>query len=238
MAIPKYHEFMKPVLVLLNDNQEHSLSELYVKLSRHFKLTDLEKEETLPSGKQLVYKNRIGWALTYLKKATLIDSPKRASFKIGELGKSVLIENPIVIDQKYLMKFDSFKAFKIKSDNSIGDSLQDEIASPGESPQDSLDRAYKTIINTLTDDVLNEVINQSPEFFERLVVDLLVRMGYGGSKIENSQVLGRTGDEGIDGVIKEDKLGFDKIYIQAKRWGIDSKVGRPELQSFVGVLIG
>lgn len=238
MAIPKYHEFMKPILLLLSDKKEHKLSELFEKLSLHFVLTDLEKEEPLPSGKQLVYKNRIGWALTYLKKATLVVTPKRATFLISESGEAVLVENPEIIDQDYLMRFDSFREFKSKTDDFGGDNPQAVVASPGESPQDSLDRAYKTIISTLTDDILNEIINQSPEFFERLVVDLLVKMGYGGSKIENSQVLGRTGDEGIDGVIREDKLGFEKIYIQAKRWGVDSTVGSPELQKFVGALTG
>lgn len=136
------------------------------------------------------------------------------------------------------MKFDSFKGFKKNIDDPVNDDQQIVVTPSGESPQDMLDRAYKAITSTLTDDVLNEVMNQSPDFFEKLVVDLLVTMGYGGSKIENSQVLGKSGDEGIDGVIKEDKLGFDKIYIQAKRWDADRTVGRPEIQKFVGALTG
>ena len=238
MAIPKYHEFMKPILLLLKDETPHKRSDMYEKFAIQFRLTEEEKEEWLPSGKQQVYKNRIGWALTYLKKANLIESPTRATFTITDSGKSVLKENPVVVDQEYLMKFDSFKGFKKNIDDSVNDDQQIVVTPSGESPQDMLDRAYKAITSTLTDDVLNEVMNQSPDFFEKLVVDLLVTMGYGGSKIENSQVLGKTGDEGIDGVIKEDKLGFDKIYIQAKRWDVDRTVGRPEIQKFVGALTG
>ena len=238
MAIPKYHEFMKPILILLGDETPHKRSDMYEKFVLQFHLTEEEKEEWLPSGKQKVYKNRIGWALTYLKKANLIESPTRATFIITELGKSVLKEKPETIDQEFLMKFDSFKGFKKNIDNPDDEDKPIVVTSSGESPQDMLDRAYKAITSTLTDDVLNEVMNQSPDFFEKLVVDLLVTMGYGGSKIENSQVLGKTGDEGIDGVIKEDKLGFDKIYIQAKRWDVDRTVGRPEIQKFVGALTG
>lgn len=238
MAIPKYHEFMKPILLLLKDETPHKRSDMYEKFAIQFRLTEEEKEEWLPSGKQQVYKNRIGWALTYLKKANLIESPTRATFIITDSGKSVLKENPEVVDQEYLMKFDSFKGFKKNIDDPVSDDQQIVVTPSGESPQDMLDRAYKAITSTLTDDVLNEVMNQSPDFFEKLVVDLLVTMGYGGSKIENSQVLGKTGDEGIDGVIKEDKLGFDKIYIQAKQWDVNRTVGRPEIQKFVGALTG
>lgn len=195
-------------------------------------------EEIIPSGKQLLYKSRIGWALTYLKKAKLVESPARASFRITKLGQSVILENPLVIDRNYLKKYEGFKKFigNVEEDTLISGNIDNDLLD--ESLQDLFDRAYKTISNTLADDVLMEVMNHSPYFFEKLVVDLLVSMGYGGSKFENSQILGKSGDEGIDGVIKEDKLGFDKIYIQAKRWDIDRTVGRPELQKFVGALTG
>lgn len=238
MAIPKYHEFMKPVLELLEDNHIHKLVDIYNVLALKFELTEEELEEMLPSSKQLVYKNRIGWALTYLKKAKVIESPARSSYRITELGHNILDDNPEVVNPNYLKRFEGFQTFiNSTSDNTL---LDNDISGIGsdESPQDLLDRAYKTISNTLADDLLTEVMNQSPDFFEKLVVDLLVSMGYGGSKIENSQVLGRSGDEGIDGVIKEDKLGFDKIYIQAKRWETEKAVGRPELQKFVGALTG
>jgi restriction system protein len=229
---------MKPILELLKDNQFHKRADLYKVLALRFQLNEAELHEWLPSGKQLVYKNRIGWALTYLKKAKIIESPARASFRITELGHRVLDENPRVVDQNYLKKFEGFQSFiNSSTDNTL---LDEDVPDVGndESPQDLLDRAYMTISNTLTDDLLNEVMNQSSVFFERLVVDLLVSMGYGGSRTENSQVLGKSGDEGVDGVIKEDKLGFDEIYIQAKRWDIEKTVGRPELQKFVGALTG
>ncbi len=238
MAIPKYYEFMKPILEFLSDNQVYKRIAMYQHFAVKFQLTEAELQEWLPSGKQLLFNNRVGWALTYLKKAKLIDSPARASYRITELGQQVLAEDPQVIDQNFLKKFEDFQDF---IDGNSGDTLFDNDLSQlgsDDSPQDILERAYKTISNTLTSDLLIEVMNQSPSFFEKLVVDLLVTMGYGGSKIENSKVLGRSGDEGIDGVINEDKLGFDKIYIQAKRWDIDRTVGRPELQKFVGALTG
>lgn len=234
MSIPKFYELMKPILKILEDNKIHNRKEMYEIIIINFQLSKEEMEKRLPSGRQLVYKNRTGWALTYLKKAKLIESTARASFRITELGQTVLQENPNIIDQKYLKNFDGFEEFINNSHNILPVNKNDI----DESPQDMLDQAYSTISNTLADDLLNEIMNQTPDFFERLVVDLLVHMGYGGSDIENSQVLGKTGDEGIDGVIKEDKLGFDKIYIQAKRWDIKTTVGRPELQKFVGALTG
>ncbi len=239
MAIPKYYEFMKPALEIMRDNQIHKRRSLYEDLAMRFQLTEEELDERLPSGAQLVYKNRIGWALTYLKKAKVIESPTKANFKITELGHKVLGENPEVIDSNFLKKFESFQNFvKSTSNNEFLDSYITDMDSSGDSPQDLMDKAYKTISYALAEDLLMEVINQTPDFFEQLVVDLLVSMGYGGSKIENSQVLGKSGDEGIDGVIKEDKLGFDKIYIQAKRWDTEKTIGRPELQKFVGALTG
>lgn len=237
MAIPRYHEFMKPVLVLLSNDIQYSRSEIYSAMSDEFHLTDTEKEVWLPSKKQLVYKNRIGWALTYLKKAGLIDSTKKAYYFITPIGKKVVSENPIAIDNKYLQKFDTFKAF-IETSNG-DESTKIIIDSPkDDSPQDLMDKSYSRILSALEDDILSEVVSQSPEFFERLVVDLLLSMGYGGSQIQNGQVLGKSGDGGVDGVIKEDKLGFDKIYVQAKKWDINSTIGRPELQKFVGALSG
>lgn len=237
MAIPKYHEFMKPVLVLLNNDTLHSRSEIYLAMADEFQLTEAEREEWLSSKSQLVYKNRVAWALTYLKKAGLIDSPKKANFRITDAGKKVLHENPIAIDNKYLQKFNSFKEF-IDTSSGAGTAIVTIDNIKNDSPQDLMDIAYSQIIKTLEDDILIEVVSQSPDFFEKLVVDLLLSMGYGGSQIENGQVLGKSGDGGVDGVIKEDKLGFDKIYVQAKKWDMNSTIGRPELQKFVGALSG
>lgn len=238
MAIPKFHEFMKPLLVFLNDGKQRNRLEIYSAMSDVFKLTEAEKEEWLPSKNQLVYKNRIGWALTYLKKAGLIDSPKKAHFNITPQGKQVLIDNPAALNAKYLQKFESFQDFieTSKVDDSEVEPQRDSLID--DSPQDLMDKSYLQILGTLEDDLLSEVVTQSPDFFEKLVVDLLLSMGYGGSQIQNGQVLGKSGDGGVDGVIKEDKLGFDKIYIQAKKWDVNSSIGRPELQKFVGALSG
>ncbi len=238
MAIPKYNEFMKPILNLLSDTKEHHRKEMYQVFTAQFQLTKDEMEEWLPSGNQLVYKNRIGWALTYLKKAGLVLSPTRSVYKITEDGLKVIAENPNEIDSSYLSKFESFNGFINKSNENAEKDNKVSLNKLEESPQEQLDIAYKTISNTLEDDLLQEIIRQSPDFFEKLVVDLLVAMGYGGSKIENSRVLGKSGDEGIDGIIKEDKLGFDTIYVQAKQWDPARTVGRPELQKFVGALTG
>jgi len=238
LAIPKYFEFMKPLLDLLSENKEYSRKEIYGALAKRFELTDEEMKEWLPSGNQLIYKNRIGWAITYLKKAGLLESPKRSVYKITAQGIEAFRNGPEIIDSKYLQKFEGFQEFQGNEVKKGSDDNLTNIVSNEESPQDQLEDAYQTILSALMDDVLNEVMNQSPDFFEKLVVDLLVSMGYGGRKIENGQVLGKSGDGGIDGVIKEDKLGFEKIYIQAKRWDVNSTVGRPEIQRFVGALSG
>lgn len=239
MSIPKFYKFMKPVLENLKDNNEKTRNYLYEILSKKMNLSQEDMEELLPSGSEFKYKNRISWSLTYLKKADLIISPSRSVFRITELGHSVLKENPLEITPKYLKKFDNFKEFQRNSneENNLMENTSKEIEE-NDSPQDLLDKAYATISVSLVDEILQEVMNQSPDFFEKVVVDLLIHMGYGGSKVENSKVLGKTGDEGIDGVIKEDKLGFDKIYIQAKRWNIDVTIGRPEIQKFMGALVG
>lgn len=237
MTIPKYHEFMKPILILLNNENLYSRSEIYSAMADQFEITEAEKEEWLPSKKQLVYKNRIGWALTYLKKAGLIESPKKAYYSITPTGKKVLLENPMFIDNKYLQRFDAFKEF-IEMSNGDDSTAVILDNTKNDSPQDLMDTSYAQIMKTLEDDILSEVVSQTPEFFEKLVVDLLISMGYGGSQIQNGQVLGKSGDGGVDGVIKEDKLGFDKIYVQAKKWDTLSTIGRPELQKFVGALSG
>lgn len=239
MAIPKYNEFMKPILVLLSDNKIYSRRDVCYQMADVFKLSEEEKSELLPSGKEFTYENRIGWALTYLKKAGLISSTGRAHFQITELGHKVNSEKIKIIDKKYLMKFDGFKDFQTPNESipKGGEKITKGIIKD-ESPQDTLERAYSEISSTLVEEILQEVINKGASFFEKLVVDLLVAMGYGGSKIDNGRVTGKSGDEGIDGTIKEDKLGFDQICIQAKCWDPSRTISRPELQKFVGALSG
>ena len=182
--------------------------------------------------------NRIGWAKTYLTKAGLLELISRGNIKITQQGLQVLKENPVVIDNDYLIKFESFNAFKSKNITDAGEIGSNNTLDSKNSRQDVLDASYKQIINNLKDELLQTIMKQTPEFFEGLVVDLLLAMGYGGSINNAGIVTGKTGDEGIDGIVKEDKLGFDMIYFQAKKWDIDKTVSRPDVQKFVGALAG
>ncbi len=238
MSVPKYFEFMKPLLKLLSDENEHGIRTIYEDLSTSQKLTDDDKAEKLPSGRKLVYVDRIGWATTYLLKAGLIERPKRATFKITTVGKDVLKDNPIIINANYLDKFPSFVEFYKKQNKLVTKSEDTGVAIDSRTPQEILSEVYSQINNNLMDDLLTEISKQSPSFFERMVVDLLKAMGYGDWSPESGSVVGKSGDEGIDGIIKEDKLGFDVIYIQAKKWDMDTVVGRPEIQKFGGALRG
>lgn len=239
--IPDYQSLMLPILKLVSDKQEHTYRDIIEKLAIEFQVTDVERKELLASGAQPIFDNRVGWAKTYLKKAGLLDSPKRATFVITPLGLSTLKENPSKIDAKYLRKFPSFLEFQNAShigedteeNNDIAITKNIEIT-----PEESLDFAYQRIRKSLASELLNKVVELSPTFFERLVIELLVKMGYGGSMQDAGKAIGKSGDEGIDGTIKEDKLGLDIIYVQAKRWKLGNVVGRPELHKFVGALAG
>lgn len=238
--IPDYQSLMLPLLRLVADGQEHKYRDLIEKLAIEFNVTDEERKELLASGNQAIFDNRVGWAKTYLKKAGLLDSPKRATFIITDLGRQTLFKKPNRIDAKYLRQFPAFLEFH-KASRNDNDTEEDEsrtIALTDQTPEESLDKAYQRIRKSLAAELLNKVIDLSPAFFERLVVELLVKMGYGGSIKDAGKAIGKSGDEGIDGTIKEDKLGLDVIYIQAKRWRPGNGVGRPELQKFVGALAG
>lgn len=237
--IPDYQTLMLPLLKLTADGREHKYRDLIELLAKEFHLSDNERKEMLPSGNQPLFDNRVGWAKTYLKKAGLLDSPKRATFVITKLGRQTLSKNLDRIDNKYLSRFPSFLEFKNSShivDESDEKSAIVEIQK--QTPEESLDKAYQYIRETLASELLNKIMEQSPVFFERMVVELLVKMGYGGSIKDAGKAIGKSGDEGIDGIIKEDKLGLDVIYIQAKRWKPGNVVGRSELQKFVGALAG
>lgn len=250
MAIPKYDEMYREFLEVLSDGESHKISEIRDVLAILFAVSDDERMELLPSGKQPLFNNRVGWTRTYLKQAGLIENSARGVYHITDSGKNVLTANITQIDNNFLLNFDSFKEFlsrntstSLASDTNrptIPDDnpLPQQMTVSSESPQDILDDAYNKINATLIEDILSEVMEQSPVFFEHLVVKLLTQMGYGGS-LEGAGTVTRTsGDEGIDGIIREDKLGFNLIYIQAKRWNRNSTVGRPELQKFVGALAG
>lgn len=235
--IPDYQSLMLPLLRLVADGREYKYREIVEALALHFKITDEERNELLPSGNQAIFDNRVGWARTYLKKAGLIASPQRASFNITQAGIDTLKKNPDRIDAKYLRQFPSFVVFQTGSLPENPDE-RSAIETNGQTPDEIFDEAYQRIRTSLASELLNKVVGLSPAFFERLVVELLVKMGYGGSIKDAGKALGKSGDEGIDGTIKEDKLGLDIIYIQAKRWNPGNAVGRPELQKFVGALAG
>lgn len=237
--IPDYQKLMLPLLKLVSDGNEHKYRDLIEKLAIEFQITDDERKELLASGNQAIFDNRVGWAKTYLKKAGLLESPKRAIFKITENGRDTLAKKPDNIDAKYLKQFPSFLEFQnvSRNDNETDEELNTDSANE-QTPEENLDKAYQRIRKSLSSELLNRVVELSPSFFERLVVELLVKMGYGGSIKDAGKALGKSGDEGIDGTIKEDKLGLDIIYIQAKRWKPGNVVGRPELQKFVGALAG
>lgn len=237
--IPDYQSLMLPLLRLVSDKQEHKYRDLIENLAAEFKVTDEERKELLASGNQAIFDNRVGWAKTYLKKAGLLDSPKRATFVITDIGLETLKKNPDRVDAKYLRQFPAFLEFQNASRNNTDDEEESSTQEPSDqTPEESLDKAYQRIRKSLASELLNKVVDLSPSFFERLVVELLVKMGYGGSLKDAGKAIGRSGDEGIDGTIKEDKLGLDIIYIQAKRWKPGNAVGRPELHKFVGALAG
>lgn len=235
MTIPDFQTIMLPLLQFSSDGNEHSIHEAVDHLARHFMLTEEDESKLLPSGQQPIFYNRVGWARTYLKKAGLIEDPRRGYFRITSRGIEVLKGNPDRIDMKYLREFPEYIEFR-ESAREPGESLPVEEDLDELTPEEALEEAYQKIREDLSSEVLKAVANSSPGFFEKLVVELLVKMGYGGSRRDAARAVGGSGDEGIDGIIDEDRLGLDTIYIQAKKWKEDSSVGRPEIQKFVGAL--
>lgn len=237
MAIPGYQEFMYPFLKQLEDTREYNLQDLYSLLANHFQLTDEEIAELLPSGKQTLLKNRIGWARTYLSKAGLIKVVRRAVFQITDEGLKVLKDPSIVrIDIRFLSQYNSFNEFVNKTTEKQG--TEDRAENTEQTPLEIIGYNHNVLKSEIQDVLLEKVLDNSPAFFERLIVELIVAMGYGGSVKDAGKAIGKSGDEGIDGIIKEDVLGLDMIYLQAKRWKVESTVSRPEIQKFVGSLVG
>jgi restriction system protein len=241
MPIPDFQTCMLPLLRLAADGNEHKLKEASQRLAHEFKLTDEEQNEFLPSGQQPVFINRIGWARSYLKKALLLDSTRRGYFQITPRGQTLLKDPPDRITIKYLDRYPEFKEFwdKYRSKKGVEDDSQGAVESepaPGQTPHEALENAYVRLRSEIAAEILQTLKGSDPSMFENIVVDLLVKMGYGGSRKDAGKAIGRSGDEGIDGIIKEDHLGLDSIYVQAKRW--DATVGRPEIQKFAGALQG
>ncbi|AOV15899.1 restriction endonuclease [Acidihalobacter aeolianus] len=239
MPIPDYQTVMLPLLRLASDGREHKFSDSIDVLAAEFRLSDEERNELLPSGTQAVFDNRVGWARSYLKQAALLDSPRRGYFAISQRGRDLLKKDPDRIDIGLLAQYPEFIEFRnrknIKKNRGPEQfNAAQEMAS--ETPEDTMAAAYSELRESLEVEVLETIMGVSPPFFERIVVDLLVKMGYGGSRVDAGRALGKSGDGGIDGIINEDQLGLDVIYIQAKRW--EGNVGRPEIQKFAGALQG
>ncbi|MCH7501495.1 MAG: restriction endonuclease [Nitrospinae bacterium] len=237
MAVPDFQTMMLPLLQFYGDEQEHTTKGTREHLAKFFQLTEEDIRGRLPSGTQTRLANRANWARYYLRRAGLLNFPARSLAKITDRGKEVLKENPPEINISYLDKFPEFVEFRTKK-NEKGEKPAPSSGSDTEQipPLEAVENGYQTLREELAQELLDNVKNNTPGFFEKLVVELLVNMGYGGSIQDAGVAIGRSGDEGIDGVIKEDHLGLDVIYIQAKKW--DSSVGRPEIQKFAGALQG
>jgi len=241
MSFPDFQTIMLPLLKFVSDGQKHSVKETIQNLGQQFKLTESELSELLPSGVQGVFYNRVYWAKAHLKMAGLLENTRRAHFRITDEGKEFLTNHPSFINVKALKSIPAYLASSknTKPDKSDELELSTECENEAEAtftPEENFEYFYQNIKKALAQELLSKIKSLSPSFFEKLVIDLLVHMGYGGSIKDAGKAMGKSGDEGIDGIIKEDKLGLDVIYIQAKRW--EGVVGRPELQKFVGALAG
>jgi len=237
VPIPDFQTIMLPILEFAADGQEHSIRDAREALAERFELSEPERKQRLPSGQQSVFDNRVAWAKSYLQQAGALDSHRRGHFQISQRGKDILREPPQRITIKYLEQFPEFVEFRYAGTKEKGEAVLVNLSEvTGQTPEEALDNAYQRLRKDLAAEVLTRVKKASPLFFERLVVALLLKMGYGGSRSEAGEAIGSSGDEGIDGIINEDRLGLDVIYLQAKRW--EGNVGRPEIQKFVGALHG
>ena len=238
MAIPDYQTLMLPVLTVAAEGEMRVPIAAQL-IADRLGMTEDEREEMLPSGKQRLLHNRIHWAKFYMTKAGLIDSPKRGIFVASDAGRQLLATKPTRIDVEALKHIPAFVEFYKQADADAPSPIASIASAVSDAtPEEQLDAAYAVLVNVLKADLLARVLEQTPSFFERLIVELLVAMGYGGSHEDAARQLGKSGDGGIDGIIDEDRLGLDRIYVQAKRYGAGSVVGRPEVQGFVGSLVG
>jgi len=240
MAIPDFQTLMLPLLESTADGDEHKLSDLRRELASEFNLSEADLAQLLPSGRQARFDNRVGWARTFLGKAGLMVSSSRGSWRITEAGRALLAEKPPRIDIRLLERYEGYRQFRTTKRPERGrqpgsESAPPEIPSTGLTPEESVEQTLSQLRAAVRDDLLAQVRTVSPAFFERLVVQLLLKLGYGGA-LGDGEALGRSGDGGVDGVIREDKLGLDVVYVQAKRW--EGPVGRPVVQAFVGSLEG
>jgi restriction system protein len=239
MAVPDYQSVMLPLLRLAAEKgEEISTGEAVEFLAEEFGLTDEDLKEMLPSGIQPTFVNRVGWASTYMKKAGLLEATRRGFYRITPRGQDLLKKKPKIINVKLLKQYPEFLEFQQLKGTRSAEKVKDAKEPPDTSeatPSEALEAAYENLRDELADELLARLKKSSPSFFERVVVELLVKMGYGGSRADAGKAIGKTGDGGIDGIIKEDKLGLDVVYIQAKRWE-NNPVGRPEVMQFAGAL--
>lgn len=238
MAVPDFQSFFLPLLQYCSDGETHSVKEAYEAMSVRFGLSEEDLREMIPSGKQTTFRNRVAWANVYLAKAMLVERPQRGFFRITERGKKILAQNPTTLRVKDLKQYAEFAEFHTAGkgqDNVSTDSISEERQN---TPDEVFGSAFQKLRNNLAGELLEGIAKNSPKFFEDLVVELLLKMGYGNFVDDAGQVTGRSGDEGIDGIINQDKLGLDAIYLQAKKWDKANPIGRPEIQKFVGALHG
>lgn len=232
--IPDYQTLMRPVLEASKDG-EVRISEVVEVLADQFDLSEEERQELLPSGKQATFSNRVHWAKTYLAKAGLVDVTRRAHFIISERGKQALANDNTVINNEFLKQFEEFNEFQGATKNNA-DAKDVEVDESSITPDEALRSAYKKINVSLSAEILTKVRKVNPTFFEQLIVDLLLSMGYGGSHEDAGRALGKTGDNGVDGVIDQDPLGVDQIYVQAKRYAEGNNIGSGDIRDFFGAL--
>lgn len=238
MEIPDFQTVMLPLVQFAADNKPHKIKEAILHISDFFKLSEEERALMLPSGAEAIIDNRVRWARFHLKKAGVFNDPQRGQFQITKRGLDLLEKKPSEINMKVLEQYEEYRSIK-KSTSNLEEEVTETVHLENEikiTPEESIDFGYKQLKDALTEDLNKQLKTISPAFFEKLVVELLVKMGYGGSLKEAGEVRGKSGDEGIDGIIKEDKLGLDAIYVQAKKW--EGNVGRPEIQKFAGALMG
>src|SRR5260221_3919664 len=241
MAIPDYQSLMLPILKVADDGREHRIGDVVDELARMFGLTEEEQQRLLASGKQAIFANRVGWAKTYLVQARLLEATKRAHFKITDRGVKALAQGPPRIDVEYLSRFAEFVQFKERgrAQGPEATTSADEMPTlslQSETPDELLRSTVRQIDTALKKELLDRILATSPAFFERLIVALLLAMGYGGSREEAGKIVGRSGDGGIDGVIDQDALGLDRVYVQAKRYLVENAVSEPEIRAFSGSL--
>jgi restriction system protein len=241
MAIPDYQTLMLPVLKVAGDGQLHRIGDVINQLAVEFGLTEEEKQQILPSGMQLTFANRVGWAKTYLVQAGLLEATKRAHFKITDRGRKALAQGPPRIDNEYLSQFAEFIQFRERGRVPGGAESTyavdaPKVPLPPETPDELLRSTVRQIETALRKELLDRILAAPPVFFEGLIVALLLAMGYGGSREEAGKIVGRSGDGGIDGVIDQDALGLDRVYVQAKRYGMENPVSEPEIRAFSGSL--